>query len=404
LPASFCAAATPVLTTLASFDGLNGAKPSAGLIADAAGNLYGTASEGGASNFGTVFRYDAATGVLAALASFDGSNGKLPTGGLIADAAGNLFGTAAQGGTSNLGTVFRVDAGTGALTAVVSFNGTNGAEPADTLIADAAGNLYGTTGIGGVAMPFSNRGTVFKLNPASGALTTLFAFNGLNGFRPRGKLYADAAGNLFGTTREDETFGGGTVFRLAAGTNAHTTLVNFKGPNGANPEGGLIADAVGNLYGTTSDLDFTTPNNGTVFRLNPGTGALNTLATFNTVNGEWPLSDLIADAAGNLFGTTVNGGAGRFGTVFRLDAVTGELTTLASFDGTNGRGLLGSLIADAVGNLYGTTFGGGSNDATKFGTIFRISGAGFVVPETTALFPALAAVCFGIHWRRTGAE
>jgi uncharacterized repeat protein (TIGR03803 family) len=156
-------------TPLGVFNGVNGADVYSGVIADSAGNLYDTAGGGGASGQGTVFKYTAATSALTALASFDDSDGNYPTAGsLISDAAGDLFGVASYGGTSEDGTIFEVVAGSNTITTLASFNGTDGEGPECALVADAEGNLYGTAEYGGV----EDRGTVFELTD-SGFVTSV---------------------------------------------------------------------------------------------------------------------------------------------------------------------------------------------------------------------------------------
>ena len=254
---------------------------------------------------------------LTTLVTFDGTNGTQPDAGLIADAAGNLYGTTTYGGANNDGTVFELAAGSYALTTLVSFNGADGAIPEAGLFMDAAGNLYGTTYSGGT----NGDGTVFEVAAGTYALSTLVNFNGTNGANPQAGLAADAAGNLYGTTRLGGTYYQGTVFEVAAGTHALTTLVSFNGTDGANPEAGLIVDAAGNLYGTTAyggmgyiNVDFT--GYGTVFEVAAKTHALSTLVSFNQTDGANPEATLLAGAAGVLYGTTVYGGATDEGTVF----------------------------------------------------------------------------------------
>jgi uncharacterized repeat protein (TIGR03803 family) len=364
------------LITLASFNGPNGRQPIAGLIADAGGNLYGTTETGGASDSGTVFKIDAATGALTTLASFNDANGVSPYGDLISDAGGNMYGTTGGGGPGGRGTVFKLTPATGSVTTVASFNGANGSLPRAGLIAGVDGNLYGTTQHGGV----SEFGTVFKLDPATGILTTVALFNGFtHGHWPRASLIADANGNLYGTS-DGGASSRGMIFKLDATTGALATLASFDDASGRSPLAGLIADADGNLYGTTEAGGAN--NFGTIFKVDPATGALATLTSFDGANGSYPSAGLIADAAGNLYGTTQYGGANGRGTVFKLDPATGHLNALASFNDANGSVPFAGLIADADGNLYGTTGYGGTHN---YGTVFKLTDTGFVVPEPASL-------------------
>jgi uncharacterized repeat protein (TIGR03803 family) len=388
--------ASPTLTTLATFNGSNGASPFAGLIADTAGNLYGTTRGGGAGSSGTVFEVAAGTHALSTLVTFDSSNGSAPYSSLIADAAGNFYGTTFSGGAHFVGTVFEVEAGTHALSTLATFTVNGGAQPLAGVIADAAGNLYGTTHIGGGT---TNDGAVFEVAAGTHALSTLATFNGTNGANPHSSLMADAAGNLYGTTNTGGAGGGGAVFEVAAGTHVLSVLASFNYSNGAYPEAGLIADAAGNLYGTTSAGGAN--GHGTVFKVATGTHALSTLVNFNGINGSSPRGDLIADAAGNLFGTTYEGGVNtNAGTVFEVSAGTNALTTLATFGDGNGLAPAGGLIADAAGNLYGTTQLG----AQSLGTVFELTDTGFVTsaPEPAAVsLIGLAALGLLVGRRRS---
>jgi len=265
--------------------------------------------------------------------------------------------------------------------------------PYASLTTDAAGNLYGTTYGGGT----NGSGTVFKIASDTHALTTLYSFNGTDGRNPRANLLADSSGNLYGTTE----FGGaddvGTVYMLAASTNALTTLVSFTGPdftgaNGTNPWGGLIADAAGNLYGTTRYGG--SPNGwGTVFKIAAGTHDLTTLVTFDFANGAYPLAGLVADAAGNLYGTTAGGGGyinpegygTSPGTVFKIAADTHDLVW-SSHMPLNMQVPYAGVIVDAAGNLYGTTYLGDGGDplhyADNAGTVFMIAANDPYHPQT----------------------
>ena len=259
-----------------------------------------------------------------------GADGTYPYGGLIFDAAGNLYGTTTSGGTSNTGTVFELTpaaGGTWTEKVLHSFSGgTDGIHPYAGLIFDAAGNLYGTTDLGGAY----GYGTVFELTPAAGGTWTekvLHNFNngGTDGTRPYARLTFDAAGNLYGTTYGGGAYNSyGTVFELtpaAGGTWTEKVLHSFgSGTDGLIPYGGLIFDAAGNLYGTTAYGG--TNDLGTVFELTPKAGGGWTekvLYSFGDgTDGVSPLAGLIFDAAGNLYGTTQHGGTYNYGTVFEI--------------------------------------------------------------------------------------
>ena len=384
------------LTTLSSFDGGNWSHPMyVSLIADANGDLFGTTETGGASGNGTVFEIVKTTSGYSStpttLISFDNTNGALPFAGLIADANGNLFGTTLAGGASGNGTVFEIVKTTSGYastpTTLVSFDNTDGALPAASLIADADGDLFGTTLAGGA----SGNGTVFEIVKISGGYastpTTLVSFDNINGANPAGGLIADANGNLFGTTEAGGATGNGTVFEIVKTSSGYastpTILVSFDDTNGAVPAAGLIADANGNLFGTTYAGGAT--GNGTVFEIvKTSSGYASTptiLVSFDETNGANPVAGLIADANGNLIGTTSAGEASGYGTVFEVAKTSSGYastpTTLVSFDNTNGAFPLGGLIADANGNLFGTTEEGG---AFGIGTVYEVAGSGFVPP------------------------
>jgi uncharacterized repeat protein (TIGR03803 family) len=252
----------------------DGNSPRAGLISDSSGNLYGTTEFGGAYEEGTVFKL-APDGTETVLYSFcaeiNCTDGAYPLAGLIMDAAGNLYGMAPNGGTYGGGTVFRL-APDGTETVLYSFcaqtNCTDGGGPTG-LIADSSGNLYGTTGRGGEGDCKYGCGTVFKLAP-DGTETVLHAFNGgSDGRTPLAGVIADNAGNLYGTT----FYGGGTrchsgcgtVFKLAP-DGTETVLFAFHGRRGTNPAGALLKSPHGLLYGTTQ-FGGASGSYGTIFKI-----------------------------------------------------------------------------------------------------------------------------------------
>ncbi len=371
------------LTTLYSFAGANGRGPQAGVVRDTAGNLYGTTEFGGGScDCGTVFKLTAA-GKLQVLHRFTARpDGQLPGAPLIRDAAGNLYGTAALGGDpnsclGNCGTVFKVDAA-GRFTVLYSFTGPPDGELPNSggLIRDADGNFYGMTEFGGDTSCFDGLGcgTVFKLD-ASNHETVLYRFTatGAKGNNPVGGLIRDAAGNLFGTTSNGGDAacysGCGATFKLDT-TGKLTVLHSFSGPpDGKYPSTSLV-QVGSNLYGTTESGGSGLGLWGTVFKIDKS-GNETVFHSFarGAADGADPFAALISDAEGNLYGTTVAGGPFDAGIVFMLDK-TGQESVLHSFTGSDGLQPEGSLIRDAAGNLYGTTYNGGAHSN---GTIFKIT-------------------------------
>jgi uncharacterized repeat protein (TIGR03803 family) len=343
-----------------------GELPQTSLIRDVNGNLYGTTSQGGPGQGGTIFKIDGANQETILYSFTGGADGSDPSG-VIMDASGNLYGTTPSGG-AGWGTVFKLDTAN-TLTTLYSFaNGTDGANPAASLIMDASGNLFGTTSSGGAG----GSGTIFKLN-TSNSLTTLYSFGGSDGSTPLAPLLMDSLGNLYGTTSGGGPNIFGTVFRLDT-ANTLTILHSFNGggAEGGDPRSGLIMDPAGNLYGTTSTGIFF--GQGTVFKLDT-TNTLTTLHYFTGgADGADPRAGVIMDPSGNLYGTTSAGGsAGGYGTVFELDS-TNTLTTLHTFTGgLDGGNSYAAVIIDPSGNLYGTTLIGG---VLGQGTVFSLDSAG----------------------------
>lgn len=386
-------AATSQETVLYSFsdnDTEPGYEPYGGLIFDAAGNLYGTTQFGGVSDGGIVFKLTPTvpgswTETLLHRFSDNGTDGYYPFASLIFDASGNLYGTTYAGGANDFGTVFELAHtadGSWTETVLYSFNRADGHYPAGSMIFDTAGNLYGTTGEGG----YYDDGTVFELTPVTGGRWTekvLYNFNssGTGGYDPGYcSLILDASGNLFGTNFEggNSTCGGGgcgTVFELirtAGGRWKEKVLVEFNGKDGANPYRGLVFDAKGNLYGTASAGG--RRNGGTAFELKPTTGGAWTEKVLHQFGGPMPegygpLGNLIFDDSGNLYGTTYLGGTDGYGTVFKLAPMSDASWTekvLVTFSGEDGKEPFAGLIFDASGDLFGTTNGGGAGGGTVF--------------------------------------
>jgi uncharacterized repeat protein (TIGR03803 family) len=291
----------------------------------------------------------------------------------IACSVGNGSGSV---GSSKV-TGITVSCGPGTETNLYSFGigASDGMYPGAGLIMDSAGNLYGTTYEGGAI----GVGTVFKIS-ASGAESALYSFAGPlvgDGANPEGNLIMDSAGNLYGTTSLGGTHTYGTVFKISPG-GTESVLHSFSGgpTDGAYPQKGLVIDSAGNLYGTTSNGG----SNGVVFKISAD-GTESIVHTFTGIDGGNPRGNLIMDSVGNLYGTTTSGGTATVinsGEVFKVSPA-GTLSVLHYFTGgitptiTDGGYPRAGLVIDSDGNLYGTTSSGGSNNN---GTVFKISADG----------------------------
>jgi uncharacterized repeat protein (TIGR03803 family) len=330
-----------------------------------------------------------------------GADGGTPNG-LIVDKLGNLYGTTSAGGATGNGTVFKLEplpGGTWKETVLHSFSGPDGATPLAALVFDASGNLYGTTWQGGSSCMFFENGcgVVFKLRPKPDGTWTesvLHKFKGgFDAAAPVGGLIFDKAGNLYGTTEALGTGGAGDVYQLkrnANGTWTENILYMFtgNGPDGVSPTSSLVFDGAGNLYGTTAEGgNMNCPDGfygcGVAFKLTPnpvGSWSESLPYTFCSAaacaDGSWPNAALLFDNAGNLYSTTQFGGLPGYGTVFRLSESGGSWNenVLYNFDGVHGSDPYASLVFDGAGNLYGTTRNGGSaNGGSAYGIAFKLS-------------------------------
>jgi uncharacterized repeat protein (TIGR03803 family) len=406
--------------TLYVFNNDSGGRlPTAGLVFDRTGNLYGTTRFADYGNPGAVFELKPNSKggwAESLLYVFNGNDGSLPYAGLTVDKAGNLYGTTSQGGANNAGTAFRLTLrrdGSWTESALYSFcalsNCNDGSYPLAGLILDQAGNVYGTTSQGGdsgnpCGNYYGSCGTVFKLTPTKDggwAESVLYRFCSLtncgDGLYPLAGLIFDQAGNLYGTTSAGGANGGGTVFKLTPTVDGGWTenvLYSFcpvySCSDGLSPVAGLIFDTSGTLYGTTNyggDAmcnEGQGPGCGTVFKLTPshdGSWAESVLHSFGGGGGAYPLAGLVFDATGSLYGTTIYGGDFNkcpslgCGVVFKLTHDRGEWkeTVLHAFFDDPGAFPYGGVTFDSFGNLYGTTFGEGGGDRPTYGSVFKIA-------------------------------
>jgi uncharacterized repeat protein (TIGR03803 family) len=370
------------LTTLVNFGYYPaGSTPMAPMVQGSDGYLYGTAYAGG-NGGGTVFKMTPA-GALTTLYRFCSagspcSDGTRP-GALALAASGEFYGTTEFGGGSgNGGTIFKITVD-GPLTTLYSFCSQSGCpdgdQPNAALVQAASGDFYGTTWGGGA----TNSGTVFRITE-SGRLTTLYNFCArrecMDGKNPAGLVLAKD-GNFYGTTANAAPTSGGTIFRVTPGGTL-TTLYTFC-PDGCTDGQGpnwLVQAADGDLYGTTVGGG---AGDGTVFKITLS-GTLTTLYSFCTQNGckdgEGP-NGIIQAADGNFYGTTYVGGSdSNYGTIFRI-APSGTLTTLRVFHGGDGAMPAAGLVQATNGEFYGTTEFGGTSSACKLavtcGTVFSLA-------------------------------
>ena len=361
----------------------DGLYPNSRLTSDGAGDFYGTTDEGGLTSrgaelgYGTVFELSpngSGGWNETVLHRFTGgSDGAHPAYSyVIFDGVGNLYGTTYYGGTNGFGVVFELSR-TGTKwteTVLHSFTGrADGAYPVSGLIMDGAGNLYGTNFEG-----------IFELSPSGGGWTAEVIYNVSMGYAG---VTMDSAGNLFGA-------GYTTVFKLSpngGGGWSPTVIHTFAGaPNDGNAaQGTPTLDAAGNLYGTTYQGGL--KNHGTVYKLSPGINGKWTEKILHSFagspqDGDQPWGEIAFDTAGDIYGTTLSGGAVGIGTVFELAAPVGArshykekiLMSFGAYDGANGYYEgdypFGGLIQDSAGNLYGTTYTGGSNGT---GVVFQVT-------------------------------
>jgi hypothetical protein len=379
-----------IFTVLHTFTGTSdGFAPIGGVSLDTSGNLYGSATFGGdrgecnPTGCGVVFKLTHGGGgwVLQPLYSFQGgADGAYPESPVVRSADGSFYSTSTGGGSFGYGTVFRLQPPPSACksalcpwtkTEIYSLMGSGGYGNAPTgALLLSAGNIYGVS-VGGGSPGYD--GTVYELTPDGGGWTESVLNGSLTS--PAGGVIFDSSGNLYGTCATGGAHNDGFVYQLVRSGSAWTlnTLVSFAGGDGSRPWGGLVMDAAGNVFGTTSMAG---PNGGgTVFELTPQDGGwiFTTLYSFSPQAGQ-PLGTLTIDSQGNLYGTTNAG----FGSAFKLAPGLGGWTysVLHSFtggsDGANPSNA--GVTLDSNGNIFGTAGGGGSQNCIDgCGVVFEIS-------------------------------
>ena len=360
--------------------GSDGGNPTSGLILDSSNNLYGTTGWGGAYGTGTVFMMDTSGNNEVLLHSFTGSDGTEPSAPVIMDLGGNLYSTTFTGGAGGVGTVFKLNIATGIFTVLHAFDlTTEGGYSCAPVVLDTAGNLYGTTAGTGSSGSY---GALFEIDSA-GNFQVLHAFTGSTdgGYlrtegRPAAGLVLDASGNLYGTTATGgapvaQTSTGGTIFKFSAGTltTQHTFYCTLSGcAEGVYPSAGLVEDAGGNLYGTTTSGG--TGGGGTVFKLIvEASPAINSISPNQAIAGA-PAFTLTVNGANFVSGSTVNFNGNTTGTTTFVSS--SELTaTITASD-------------IAVAGIYSVTVTNPSNDVSN-AVSFTVTGQS----SQTITFPPL---------------
>ncbi len=357
---------------LHDFTGISddGSYPNAALVLGPGGRLYGATSRGGTNGFGTVFRIDTGGTGFLSLRSFAGlPDGAYPTlAGLIVDSSGVLYGATWEGGgRQNMGTLFSLQADGSGFETFYAFHYTEGISPVSSLLADGSQNLYGTTEQGGL----DNLGTVFELRRDGSGFSTLHDFSEPNGDGafPDAPVIFDGDGNLFGTTSTTYGSGPGAVFRLLPGA-GYSLLHTFgSSPDGGRPLAALALVSPSTLVGTASNGGQFAE--GTIFALKTDGTSFQVLHDFAVSDGVAPSASVVSNIQQQLFGTTAGGGASGQGTIYTIGTTGTGFSVLHSFVGGSNDGAqpLSAVVIDAFGFLYGTTSAGGPANR---GVVFRM--------------------------------
>lgn len=371
-------------TKLYDFSGVAfGSSPNGTLVSDGT-FLHGMSYGGGTSYIGTVFKLEHDGTGYSALLDFTGlANGKNPFGSLISDGT-FLYGMTQGGGTNNYGTIFKIKPDGTGYSKLLDFSGNaNGNYPNGSLVSDGT-FLYGMTQLGGT----NNKGVVFKIMPDGTGYSKLLDFAGTaNGSQPNGSLISDGT-FLYGMTGSGGINNDGTVFKIMSNGTGYSKLLDFDSINGGAPFGSLISDGTF-LYGMTQLGG--TNNKGIIFKIMAdGTGYSKLLDFAGTANGAQPKGDLVSDGT-FLYGMTYYGGTGDVGTLFKIMPNGTGYFKMLDF-GADGIWPNGSLISDGT-FLYGMTSKGGANNG---GTVFKFC----ITPVTSTQSPSLCegqSVTVGVH-------
>src|SRR6478735_769599 len=353
--------ATNTLSAAFSFDTVDGKSPFYTKLLQASdGKLYGMTS-GGGNYSGVIFSYDPVTLTYKKLYDFDNTNGSSPYGSLIQATDGKLYGMTRYGGIG-YGVIFSYDIATSTYTKLKNFDKANGSYPYGDLVQASDGRLYGMTSGGGSI----DAGVIFSYDPAISTYAKLIDFAYKKGVNPQGSLIQASDGQLYGMTSGGGSSNMGVIFSYDLTTSTYTKRMDFDYTNGAVPFGSFIQASDGKLYGTTAAGGNNTL--GVIFSYDAATSNYTKLRDFGANNlGNYVNGALTKDKANKLYGMTTDGGIYGKGTIFSYSVATAVFTKLKDFDDANGAHPYGSLTQASNGKLYGMTSRGGSYDA---GVIF----------------------------------
>ena len=356
------------LTAIASLPALATSNPNASnntpVIRDSAGNLYGIDPNGGPNGAGTIFKVDATTHALTPLVSFDGTNGVNPVQ-IALDSHGNIFGVThfdnfangQAGASEGSGVLFEIPANNQTtVQTIYAFTDNSIGQFPQALVLDSSDNIYCLTTYGGA----NNAGSIVKIAAGTFSVSTVASLPGSFQSEPNSLTLAN--GNFYGTTLTGGGSDLGTFFELPASTTTFN-VASFSGTaNGASPDGAPLVDANGNIYGTTEGGGAN--GLGTIYQYSVSSNTLTAVASVPGALGSNLVGNLVEDSSGNLYGAIQRSGTD--GAIYELNGQTLQFISLAQFNLTNGGNPLSGLVADSSGNFYGITFTGGANSTGAF--------------------------------------
>ena len=346
-----------------SFDGN---APNGSLLESSSNILYGLTQSGGANSDGVLFKYNLSTSGYSVITTFtSASTGKTPLGSLMKATNGKLYGVASMGGTSNFGTLFELDPSTDTFTKLVDFAGTsNGNSPQCTLL-EISGKLYGTTRFGGT----NNGGVIFEYNISGATLTKKIDMAVGSGNVTVGSLMLASNGKVYGTTTGGGTGSQGVIFEYDVTNNIYTKKIDLNTSQGGGFYGSLTLGTNSKFYAMCGSGG--TANQGGIFEYDYANNTYALKTSFPLVNGSTPYGSLVLAGNGKFYGLTSAGGSNGFGTLIEYVQAATSITKKVDFTGTSGAAIGSKPLAtmiEAGGKLYGTTYTGGAND---LGTIFE---------------------------------